>query len=227
MASPKTQAICAAEALQITNSFEQESSPDSSDAQPVTPEHGQTANWSGFGQPTPGISPESISAVPGLRKQASRASIGESARYQGHQPMKRSDRTTYAVQQFHFIFHCEPDLAVALVTGRECVYLSHFSQKIAYNAAAITGEDLGHYVRAYEQSGAPRCAFETYRAFEEDAQELWDLVSANGKLSVPALSLSGERSRHRDTAESTFAEVHQAGTYEVAFVPDAAHYIAE
>ncbi|KAI1735791.1 alpha/beta-hydrolase [Xylaria scruposa] len=137
------------------------------------------------------------------------------------------DRTTNAVQQFHFIFHCEPDLAVALVTGRERIYLSHFFQKIAYNKSAITDEDLDHYVRAYEQPGALRCAFETYRAFIEDADELRDLVTANGKLRVPALSLSGDRSRHRDSAERMFAEVHEAGTYKVASVPDAAHYIAE
>ncbi|KAI3337279.1 alpha/beta-hydrolase [Xylariaceae sp. AK1471] len=137
------------------------------------------------------------------------------------------DRTIHAVQQFHLIFHCVPDLAVALVTGRERIYLSHFFQKIAYKAAAITEKDLDYYVRSYEQPGALRCAFETYQAFEEDAQELWDWISAHGKLSVPALSLSGARSRFRDCAERMFAEVHRDGTYEIAVVPDAAHYIAE
>jgi pimeloyl-ACP methyl ester carboxylesterase len=138
-----------------------------------------------------------------------------------------SSRTINAVQQFHFIFHCVPDLAVALVTGRERIYLSHFFRKIAYNAAAITDEDLDHYVRAYEQPGALRCAFETYRAFEEDARELREWISANGKPCVPAMSLSGARSRHRDSAERMFAEVHRDGTFDVAVVPDAGHYIAE
>ncbi|KAI8634570.1 alpha/beta-hydrolase [Xylariaceae sp. FL1651] len=137
------------------------------------------------------------------------------------------NRTTHAVQQFHFIFHCVPDLAVALVTGRERIYLSHFFRKQVYNAAAIKPEDEDHYVRAYEQPGALRCAFETYRAFEEDAQELRELIAARGKLRVPALSLSGAKGRHRHSAEGMFAEVHEAGTYEVEVVPNAAHYIAE
>ncbi|KAI0816471.1 alpha/beta-hydrolase [Xylaria sp. FL0064] len=139
----------------------------------------------------------------------------------------KEDRTTNAVQQFHFIFHCEIDLAVALVTGRERIYLSHFFQKLAYNTPAITDEDVDHYVRAYEQPGALRCAFETYRAFEEDAHELKDWISENGKLDIPALCLSGAESRHSDTAEGMCTEVHQAGTFEIAFVPDAAHYIPE
>jgi pimeloyl-ACP methyl ester carboxylesterase len=120
-----------------------------------------------------------------------------------------------------------PDLAVALVTGRERIYLSHFFQKISYNAAAITDEDLDHYVRAYEQPGVLRCAFETYRAFEQDAQELREWISANGMVNVPALGLSGARSRHRDSSERMLAEVHQSGTYEIAVVPDAGHFIAE
>ncbi|KAI0434039.1 alpha/beta-hydrolase [Xylaria sp. FL1042] len=102
----------------------------------------------------------------------------------------KEDRTTNAVQQFHFIFHCETDLALALVTGREHIYLSHFFHKLVYKTAAITDEDVEYYVRAYEQPGALRCAFETYRTFEEDAQELKDWISKNGKLDIPALSLS-------------------------------------
>ncbi|KAI1137858.1 soluble epoxide hydrolase [Hypoxylon sp. FL0543] len=137
------------------------------------------------------------------------------------------DRTTHAVQQFHFIFHCVPDLALALVAGRERIYLSHFFQKIAHNTAAIRDEDLDHYVRCYEQPGAMRCAFETYRAFEQDAKECQEWISSYGKLSLPALCLTGARSRHLPDADKMFSEVHQRGTYEVIAVPDAAHYIAE
>ncbi|KAI1375705.1 soluble epoxide hydrolase [Hypoxylon crocopeplum] len=137
------------------------------------------------------------------------------------------DRTTHSVQQFHFIFHSVPDLPLALVAGRERIYLSHFFQKIAYNTAAITNEDLDHYVRCYEQPGAMRCAFELYRAFEQDAKECEEWISAYGKLSIPALCLTGARSRHLDHAAKMFAEVHQKDTYEVVAVPESGHYIAE
>ncbi|KAI0379187.1 soluble epoxide hydrolase [Hypomontagnella monticulosa] len=137
------------------------------------------------------------------------------------------DRTTHAVQQFHFIFHSVPDLALALVAGRERIYLSHFFQKLTYNTAAIKREDLDHYVECYEQPGAMRCAFEVYRAFEQDAKECEEWITSYGKLSLPALCLSGVRSRHLSDAERMFAEVHQRGTYEIIAVPDSGHYIAE
>ncbi|KAI2602388.1 soluble epoxide hydrolase [Hypoxylon sp. NC1633] len=137
------------------------------------------------------------------------------------------DRTTHAVQQFHFIFHSVPDLPLALVAGRERIYLSHFFQKIAYNTAAIKSEDLDHYVRFYEQPGAMRCAFEVYRAFEQDAQECKESIASYGKLSLPALCLNGSCSRHLDDAAEMFAEVHQKGTYKIVAVPDSGHYIAE
>ncbi|KAI1386828.1 soluble epoxide hydrolase [Hypoxylon trugodes] len=137
------------------------------------------------------------------------------------------DRTTHAVQQFHFIFHSVPDLPLALVAGRERIYLSHFFQKLAYNTAAIKEEDLDHYVRCYEQPGAMRCAFEVYRAFEQDAKECEEWISSYGKLSLPALCMSGDQSRHLDDAAKMFAEVHQRGTYEVVAIPESGHYIAE
>ncbi|KAI0475637.1 alpha/beta-hydrolase [Xylariaceae sp. FL0804] len=139
----------------------------------------------------------------------------------------REDRTTHAVQQFHFIFHSVPDLALALVSGRERLYLSHFFGKIAHNTAAVGSRDLDRYVEAYEQPGALRCAFEAYRAFEEDARENEEWVASRGKVRVPALNLTGAESRHLRDARGMFAEVHEEGTFEVAAVPDAAHYIAE
>ncbi|KAI1338706.1 alpha/beta-hydrolase [Xylariaceae sp. FL0016] len=139
----------------------------------------------------------------------------------------KEDRTTNAVQNFHFIFHSVPDLPLALVSGRERIYLTHFYRKLAFNADAIQEEDVDCYVRAYGQPGAMRCAFETYRVFEDDARENQEWIEAHGKLKMPALSLSGGESRLLGAARTMFAEVHDDGTFEVAFVPDASHYIAE
>lgn len=139
----------------------------------------------------------------------------------------QQDRTDRAVDQFHFIFHCVRDLPEALIAGREEIYLSHFFNKLAFNTAAIGPEDLDHYARAYSQPGAMRCALEVYRAFLEDAKENREWMKAHGKCKVSAICLSGEKSAHCGQAGQMVAEVHEAGTYEVATVPRAGHYLAE
>lgn len=139
----------------------------------------------------------------------------------------QQDRTDRAVDQFHFIFHCVRDLPEALIAGREEVYLSHFFNKLAYNTAAIGPEDLQHYVRAYSQPGAMRCALEVYRAFLEDAEENRECIRTHGKCKVAAICLNGEKSAHLGQAGQMVAEVHEAGTFEVATVPNAGHYLAE
>jgi len=139
------------------------------------------------------------------------------------------DRTDPArtVQQFHFTFQSVPDLPEALVAGKERIYLTHFFNKIAYNAAAFSKDDIDHYVEQYSQPGAMRCAFATYRAFEEDAVANQQWLKENGKLNIPAMVLSGAESRHRTEASEMFAEVHEEGAFEVATIAGAGHYIAE
>lgn len=44
--------------------------------------------------------------------------------------------------------------------------------KLAFNTAASGSEDLDHYVKAYSQPGAMRCALEVYWAFLEDAEDI-------------------------------------------------------
>jgi pimeloyl-ACP methyl ester carboxylesterase len=138
-----------------------------------------------------------------------------------------TNKTTRAVQQFHFIFHSVLDLPEALVAGRERIYLDHFFSKLIYNAAAISSADLDHYSEMYSQPGAMRCALEVYRAFEIDAQENRHWIDTNGKSKVPAMALSGDKSAHKDEALEMFSEVHEQGIFEVAVVEEAGHYIAE
>jgi len=137
------------------------------------------------------------------------------------------DRTDNAVQQFHFVFHAVPDLPEALVAGRERIYVSHFLNKITYNLAAFSEDDIDHYAAAYAQPGAMRCAFGVYRAFETDAQENRQWVEARGKCQVPTMILSGEFSRHREEAYEMSLEVTDGKMVEVGVVEGAAHYLAE
>ena len=137
----------------------------------------------------------------------------------------RANRTTHAVQQFHFIFHSVLDLPEALVAGRERIYLNHFFSKFVYNTIAISSTDLDHYAEYYSQPRAMRCAFEVYRAFETDAEENQEWLRQHGKCKVPAMALSGEHSAHKDEAFDMFMEVHN--NFEVISLEDAGHYIAE
>ncbi|KAK7219344.1 hypothetical protein V2G26_007347 [Clonostachys chloroleuca] len=132
----------------------------------------------------------------------------------------------HSVQQFHFHFHSVPDLPEALVTGREETYLRHFFDKLSYNQSAITQEDLAYYVKQYCQSGALRCAFSVYRAFQEDANENTAWILKSGKCKVRALGLSGAQSRHREAADKMMAEAHEPRTFAAAAVEDSGHYIA-
>ncbi|KAK5706310.1 hypothetical protein LTR97_001298 [Elasticomyces elasticus] len=137
------------------------------------------------------------------------------------------DRTEHAVQQFHFIFHCIPDLPEALIRGNERIYLTHFFNKIAYNLNAFTEADIDHYVSAYSQPGAIRCGLDVYRAFEKDAEDNLASVERNGKVNVPTMVLSGARSRHKLEAEEMVLEVTEKAKVEVGLVEGAAHYLAE
>lgn len=139
------------------------------------------------------------------------------------------DRMDNAIQQFHFIFHCVPGLPEQLVSGERQVriYLEHFFHKIIFNRDAITAEDIDYYVREYCRDDAMRCGFEVYRAFLLDAKENEQWWRENGKCGVPTLGLSGEESRHAAQAEEMFGEVHEKGTYELAVINDAGHYVAE
>lgn len=139
----------------------------------------------------------------------------------------QQDRTERAIDKFHFIFHCVRDLPEALIAGREGVYLGYFFDKFAFNTAAIGPGDVDQYVAAYSRPGAMRCALEVYRAFLEDAEENKEWIERHGKCQVPAICLSGEKSAHDGQARQMLSEVHEDGTFEVATVPDAGHYLAE
>jgi len=139
----------------------------------------------------------------------------------------RRDLTEHAVQQFHFIFHCVPDLPETLIQGKERAYVSHFINKIAYNLDAFTEEDIDYYAAAYSQPGAIRCAASVYRAFETDAEESKEWIRTHGKCRVPTMVLSGEHSRHRHEAEEMALEVTETDKLEVGIVDHAGHYLAE
>lgn len=121
-------------------------------------------------------------------------------------------------EQWHFIFHCVPDLA-------ETSYLNFFFDNKCYNWTAIRSDDVAVYLDTYKRPGAMRAAFEIYRTFESDKDENVEWLKKHGRCTVPSLVLSGDRSRHAAKAKAMVNEVFE--TAEVAEATDSAHYVAE
>jgi len=91
---------------------------------------------------------------------------------------------------WHFHFYGERPLA--LVKGRERIYLEHFWNDFAADRKRSVPEaDRRLYAKAYAQPGAMRAGFEYFRNFERDAADFAMLGQA--KLTMPILVLSGEK----------------------------------
>jgi pimeloyl-ACP methyl ester carboxylesterase len=91
---------------------------------------------------------------------------------------------------WHFHFYGKTPLA--LVAGRERIYLEHFWNDFAADSARSVSEaDRQLYAEAYAQPGAMKAGFEVFRAFEQDAKEF--AAFAETKLTMPMLVLTGEK----------------------------------
>lgn len=91
---------------------------------------------------------------------------------------------------WHFHFYGKTPLA--LVQGRERIYLEHFWNDFAANPAkSISQKDRKFYAKAYAQPGRMKAGFEVFRAFEKDADDFAGF--AKTKLPMPMLVLSGEK----------------------------------
>jgi pimeloyl-ACP methyl ester carboxylesterase len=91
---------------------------------------------------------------------------------------------------WHFHFYGKTPLA--LVDGRERIYLEHFWNDFAADPDhSVSEEDRRIYAAAYAQPGAMKAGFEVFRAFEQDAKDFADL--ARTKLRMPMLVLTGEK----------------------------------
>jgi pimeloyl-ACP methyl ester carboxylesterase len=89
-------------------------------------------------------------------------------------------------------FHFYGDVPLALVKGRERIYLEHFWNDFAADRKhSVPEADRRLYARAYAQPGAMRAGFEYFRNFERDAEDFARM--GRTRLSMPMLVLSGER----------------------------------
>ena len=89
-------------------------------------------------------------------------------------------------------FHFYGTTPLALVTGRERIYLEHFWNDFAADPKkSVSEKDREFYARAYAQPGHMAAGMEVFRAFPKDAEDFAHF--AKTKLPMPLLVLSGEK----------------------------------
>jgi pimeloyl-ACP methyl ester carboxylesterase len=89
-------------------------------------------------------------------------------------------------------FHFFGKTPLALVTGRERIYLEHFWNDFAADATKSVPEaDRKFYAGEYARPGHMKAGMEVFRAFPQDAEDFAGF--AKTKLSMPMLVLSGEK----------------------------------
>lgn len=136
------------------------------------------------------------------------------------------DNIKHSQTLWHFDFQSHnPDMAVALVQGRERMYLKHFYDRLTQNAAVFTPEVLEFYTMQYQMPDALRCAFLSYRAFTEDAKHNREWKAQNGKVNVRSMILSGDHSFIAEAAEAMAKEMYENVRH--GTVKDSGHYLAE
>ena len=91
---------------------------------------------------------------------------------------------------WHFHFYGKTPLA--LVTGRERIYLDHFWNDFSADPKkSVSEKDREFYAKAYALPGHMAAGMEVFRAFPTDAEDFAQF--AKTKLTMPLLVLSGEK----------------------------------
>jgi pimeloyl-ACP methyl ester carboxylesterase len=91
---------------------------------------------------------------------------------------------------WHFHFYGKTPLA--LVTGRERIYLEHFWNDFAADPKkSVPEKDREFYAKEYAKPGHMAAGMEVFRAFPKDAADFAEF--AKTRLTMPMLVLSGEK----------------------------------
>jgi pimeloyl-ACP methyl ester carboxylesterase len=89
-------------------------------------------------------------------------------------------------------FHFYGPTPLALVKGRERIYLDHFWNDFAADPKhSLSEADRAYYSAAYARGDHMRASFEVFRAFPKDAEDF--AIFAGTPLTMPMLVLSGEK----------------------------------
>jgi pimeloyl-ACP methyl ester carboxylesterase/quercetin dioxygenase-like cupin family protein len=89
-------------------------------------------------------------------------------------------------------FHFYGDVPLALVKGRERIYLEHFWNDFAADSRhSVLENDRRLYAKSYAKPGSMRAGFEWFRNFEQDAKDFGQFSAT--KLRMPVFVLTGEK----------------------------------
>ena len=132
-----------------------------------------------------------------------------------------AEQNEYYKRLFHLSFNARPDIAIALVSGRERTFLTHFYRD-CYNPGAFSLADIDEYVAAFSAPGAMRASMAHYGALPLDLEH--NRENAKRPLEMPVLALGGEMSFGRGV-EKSLRQV--ARDVEGGVIPGCAHWVAE
>jgi pimeloyl-ACP methyl ester carboxylesterase len=94
---------------------------------------------------------------------------------------------------WHFGFHQTPNVPERLIAGREAIYFREvFFNRFSRNPAAISEEDLLHYVGSYASTDQLRAGLEVYRAYAANERVNSD---QRGPIDVPIVLAGGDHSQ--------------------------------
>ena len=131
------------------------------------------------------------------------------------------EQAEYYKRLFHLSFNAQPDIAVALVSGRERTFLTHFYRD-CYNPGAFSLGDIDEYVAAFSAPGAMRASMAHYGAMPTDLKH--NQENAKTKLTMPVLALGGEISFGHGVTKS----LEQVATdVRGGVIAGCAHWVAE
>ncbi|CAD6575782.1 MAG: hypothetical protein ASARMPRED_007465 [Alectoria sarmentosa] len=133
--------------------------------------------------------------------------------------------TKHTAPLWHFDFQAQSDIAVALVSGKEKIYLKHFYDRLSQNPAAFSNEDLDFYTTQYSMPGALRSAFHVYRMFDTDAVHNQEWLKRSGKVEVRSMVLCGEHVFLTANALEMASEMYS--NVEMDIVEGSGHWLAE
>lgn len=120
-------------------------------------------------------------------------------------------------------FHFYGDVPLALVTGRERIYLEHFWNDFAADPhRSVPEPDRERYAAAYAQPGAIQAGFEWFRNFERDAADFAQL--ARQPLRMPVGVIAGEKSGGTFLIEQVRLVANEV---EGTVVPGSGHWLLE
>ena len=133
--------------------------------------------------------------------------------------------TKHTPPLWHFDFQAQTDIAVALVSGKEKMYLKHFYDRFAQNPQVFSNEDVEFYAMQYSRPDSLRSGFFVYKMFDTDGVHNQKWLKANGKVEVRTMILSGEHVFMTAGALAMASEMYS--NVEQGIVEGAGHWLAE